>query len=225
MALCLQAQEKTPAQKTITVTGTAEAEVVPDEIYVQVDLREYDKRGVGKIDIETIKTNFLAACKSIGLADSDVSVLRFQGDDTYWQYKRGRKKEPDLKTGISYWVKVTTTKKLDELVDKLDDEDTQNFTIAKTAYSKSAELKKQLYVNAIKAAKDKAIYLTSAIGEHIGEAITIADYDQLYDEKSLLAYNRYIDNIIREDHSGSPANVGFKKMKFQFQVNVVFALK
>ncbi len=44
----------------------AKIEVMPDEIYVQVNFREYDKKGGGKIDIETIKNNFLAACKSLG---------------------------------------------------------------------------------------------------------------------------------------------------------------
>src|SRR6059058_4158196 len=66
-----------PPQKTISVNGSAQKEVTPDEIYVQVSLREYDKKGDGKVDIETIKNNFLAACKSIGLNDSDVVVQSY----------------------------------------------------------------------------------------------------------------------------------------------------
>src|ERR1700733_4227550 len=88
-AMCVNAQEKQTTQKTISVTGTAEAEVVPDEIYVQVDLREYDKKGIGKIDIETIKSIFLAACKSIGIADKDITVQSYGGKDAaYWQIKK-----------------------------------------------------------------------------------------------------------------------------------------
>ena len=34
-----------PPQKTISVNGSAQKEVTPDEIYVQVSLREYDKKG------------------------------------------------------------------------------------------------------------------------------------------------------------------------------------
>jgi len=34
-----------PFPKTISVTGSAEMEIIPDEIYVQVDLREYKKNG------------------------------------------------------------------------------------------------------------------------------------------------------------------------------------
>ncbi|MDQ3681647.1 MAG: hypothetical protein M3352_01075 [Bacteroidota bacterium] len=45
--------------KTTTVTGSAEMEVIPDEIYVQVDLKEYEKKGQSKVNIETIKKRFL----------------------------------------------------------------------------------------------------------------------------------------------------------------------
>jgi len=231
LILACAAQEKPSAQKTITVTGTAEAEIVPDEIYVQVDLREYDKRGVGKIDIETIKTNFLTACKSIGLADSDVSVQGYQGQDAYWQYRRSKKKDPDLKASISYWVKVTNTKKLDELVEKLDDEATQNFSIAKTAYSKQTELKKQLKIEAIKAAKAKAVYLAEAIDEHIGGAVSISEGLDRVDVPGYVPQTRYTNflanaNYRSEDASdGQSGSIGFKKIKFQFQVDVVFALQ
>ena len=34
-----------PYPKTITVNGSAELEIVPDEIYVMVDLKEYEKKG------------------------------------------------------------------------------------------------------------------------------------------------------------------------------------
>jgi uncharacterized protein YggE len=222
------AQEKTMTPKTISVTGTAEEQVVPDEIYVQVDLREYDKRGVGKVDIETIKSNFLTACKSIGLGDSEVSLNGFEGNN-YWQYKRSRKHNPDLKAGVSYWVKVTNVQKLDELVDKLDDEATENFTIAKTAYIKETELKKQLKIEAIKAAKAKADYLSAAIDEHIGGAITITDenetVDNVYPQTQYFANSANIAFKKASIEDEASTNVGFKKIKFQFQVNVVFALK
>ena len=66
-------------QKTINASGIAEMEVVPDEIYVQVQLREYDKKGGSKVDIDAIKNNFLKAAASIGLSENDISVQGYQG--------------------------------------------------------------------------------------------------------------------------------------------------
>ena len=41
-----------PYPKTISVNGSAELEIVPDEIYVQVDVKEYEKKGQGKVTID-----------------------------------------------------------------------------------------------------------------------------------------------------------------------------
>ena len=73
------AQTPNPYPKTITVTGSAEMEVVPDEIFVQVHLKEYEKKGAGKVNIETIKRDFLNNVKALGIADSLISISAFDG--------------------------------------------------------------------------------------------------------------------------------------------------
>ena len=145
-AMHAMAQEAKPAQRIISVNGSSEMEVVPDEIYVQVDLREYTKKNGDKVDINTIKNNFLEACKSIGLTEKEVTVQGYQGyDNNYWWWKKN-KKNPDMKASISYWIKVSKVDMLDALVDKMDDEATQNFFIAKASYSKMDEVKKDLKI-------------------------------------------------------------------------------
>src|SRR4026208_514878 len=76
-----------PFPKTITVSGSAEMEIIPDEIYVNITLREYQKKGDDKKDIETIKTNFLEACKSSGLPDSAISIFSYTGYGNYFAYR------------------------------------------------------------------------------------------------------------------------------------------
>ncbi|MEP7317326.1 MAG: SIMPL domain-containing protein [Panacibacter sp.] len=220
------AQEVKPVQRTISVSGSSQIEIVPDEIYVQVDLREYNKKNGDKIDINSIKNNFLAACKSIGLTDKDVTVQSYQSyDNNYWMIKKNKKQNPDLKASISYWVKVSKTEKLDELVDKMDDEATQNFFIAKASYSKMDELKKEMKIAAVKAAKEKAIYLSEVIGEHIGEAVTINDPTEVNNYPQPYYANTTMQRAVAADVSEPALNVDFKKMKIQFEVSVVFALK
>lgn len=219
------AQENKPLQKTISVNGSSEIEVVPDEIYVQVDLREYTKKNGDKIDINTIKNNFLAACKSIGLTDKDVTIQSYQGyDNNYWWWKKNKKQNPDMKAGISYWIKVSKVDMLDALVDKMDDEATKNFFIAKASYSKMDEVKKDMKIAAVKAARDKAIYLAESIGEHIGEAVTINEPMEINNPPRPLYANVMMEKAA--DSGGAPAmDVDFKKIKIQYEVNVVFALK
>jgi uncharacterized protein YggE len=217
--------------RTINVNGSAEMEIVPDEIYVQVELREYDKKTAGKtekVDIDKIKNDFLSAAKSLGLKDEDVVVQGYSGyDQNLWWVKKNKKANPDMKASISYLVKLNTVAKMDELVKKLDDEATQNFYIQKVSHSKLTELKKQLKIQAVKAAKEKAEYLAEAIGEKVGHAISINDPNEVgYYPPRVVYANTMMKSEAVSDQSSAPAmNVDFKKMKLQFDVQVTFALQ
>lgn len=227
LSIDAKCQEIQKFPKTINVAGTAEMEVVPDEIYVIVELREYDKKGGSKVDITALKNDFIKTTLATGIPETDISVQGYQGwDGNYWLYKRNKKKNPDLKASITYQVKLSTTKKMDELVEKLDDEATQNFYIARVAHSKVQEYKKQLKIQAVKAAKDKAIYLADAIGEKVGEAITINDPNEVGYYPAPMYANKMMKNqVMAEATQDAGPQIDFKKIKLQFDVNVVFALK
>jgi uncharacterized protein len=130
--------QQTPANpfpKTITVTGSASMDIIPDEIYVNALLREYQKKGESKKDMETIKANFLASCKAAGIADSAISIVSYTGYNNYYLLRKNKKKSPDLFASITYQIKFSSSKQMDELVDKLDDEATESFDIAYTSHS------------------------------------------------------------------------------------------
>ena len=222
-----------PFPKTITVSGSAEMEIVPDEIYVNITLREYQKRGDNKKEIETIKTAFLENCKAIGLPDSVISIISFTGFNNYYSFKK-RKKDPDMQSSITYQVKFKSSELMDKLVEKLDDEATQNFVIASTSHSKMTEFRRQLKIKAVQAAKDKGIYLTEAVSERLGEAITIIEPDEsnntLAFANGFASNNAYSQtNLSFRDssrsESGAEQEIDFKKIKLRYEVSVVFALK
>lgn len=219
-----------PFPKTITVSGTAEMEIVPDEIYVQVDLREYKKRGGEKEDLETIKTSFLKSCNLVGLPDSVISIASYEGlnSPNWW---RKRKKDPDLYATISYQIKFSSSKKMDELIDKLDDEATSNFRIVRTWHSKMSEYRKQLKIAAVKAAKDKGVYLTEAINEKLGQAITITEPEEdfQYQTSNQFKTSNFVarkDGIGYGESSGNGSDgLDFKKLRLRFQVSITYALQ
>ena len=220
-----------PFPKTIAVTGSAEMEVIPDEIYVQVDLREYKKKGEEKTDLDKIKTDFLAICKAAGIADSNISVASYDGYNMANIWRR-RKKDPDLLSSISYQLKFNNTKLIDDLVNRLDDEATNNFSIIKTSHSKITEHRKQLKIMAVKAAKEKAIYLSESVNEQLGAAITINEPEESTSSDVLSA--RYKSNVpAYENVSMKEARaygindngVDYRKIKLRFEVKVLYALK
>ena len=219
------AQERTPFPRTITVNGSAEMEIVPDEIYVQVHLKEYEKKGSGKLTIDKIRQSFLAAVRSLGLPDSSVSVSGYDANNNPWWRKKNKKEE--LYATITYQVKLRNTAQVDQLVDKLDDNATQNFYISRTTHSRLDEFRRNLKIQAVRAAREKAQYLSDAVNEKVGVAVTInepGEYFQPY-------YNDMASNrIMKAEMAQSTAaaeqpQADFKKMKMRYDVTVVFELK
>jgi len=224
-----------PFPKTIAVTGSASMEVIPDEIYVQVDLREYKKRGEDKTELEKIKSDFLANCKAVGIADNDISVASYDGYNLANIWQR-RKKDPELLASIAYQIKFNNTKLIDELVNKLDDQATNNFRITRTSHSKIVEYRKQLKVQAIKAAKEKAVYLTEAVNEQLGQAIEINEPEETVSSDIVTGtyrdrYKAVNENVVRLDqgknayYGVADDGVDYRKIKLRFEVKVLYALK
>ncbi|HMU10084.1 MAG TPA: SIMPL domain-containing protein [Ferruginibacter sp.] len=224
-----------PFPKTISVTGSASMEIIPDEIYVQVDLREYKKKGEDKTELEKIKTGFLANCRSVGIADNDISVASYDGYNLANIWQR-RKKDPELLASISYQVKFNNTKLIDDLVNKLDDQATNNFRITRTSHSKIVDYRKQLKVQAVKAAREKAVYLTEAVNEQLGQAIEINEPEESISSDVVSSayrdrYKAVTENVVRLDqgknayYGVTDDGVDYRKLKLRFEVKVLYALK
>jgi uncharacterized protein len=220
-----------PFPKTINVTGSAEMELVPDEIYVNIHLREYEKRGDPKMTLDKIKDNFFKICKEAGIADSSLSIASYGGYDR-WYWKQAKKgKAPDLNASIVYQVKFSNSKMMDELVDKLDDEATQSFTISYVSHSKIREYRTNLKLMAIKAAKEKANSFANTIGETLGGAISITEPEDM--ETGSNVYKQSQSNMVSNQGYYNKSSAGdiinpelmFKKIKLRYEVNAQFALK
>lgn len=240
LALCLfmaarsqSSSSANPFPKTITVTGSAEMLVIPDEIYVNIILREYQKKNQDKKELEIIKTDFLNSCREAGLADSSISIQSYTGYSNYYWLRKKKKRDSDLMASITYQVKFSNSKEMDQLIEKLDDDATVSFDIAYTSHSKIIEFRRQLKIQAVKAAKEKGIYLTEAIGEKLGGAITVKEPEDPALTNQAYAGNIQIRGInsLNSNFSYKPGDndksvdVEFKKMRLRFEVEVIFAIQ
>lgn len=132
---------------------------------------------------------------------------------------------------ITYQIKFSNTKLIDQLVDRLDDEATNNFTIVRTSHSKIVEYRRQLKIQAVKAAKEKANYLAESVNEKVGEAITIEEpQEYAASDVSNNIYKSNISmlenvNIKAESYGIANGSVDYRKIKLRFEVKVLYALK
>jgi uncharacterized protein len=222
---CGSRETKTEPPK-ITVTGSAEMEIVPNEIYMNFTLKEYlgPKR---KVKLDTIKSEFLKLCKVTGVADSNISISGYTGNenwDYYWYKKHNR---PDFMGSISYIVKVSSADKLYKIVAGLNEDAIDNFYISKTSHSKIEQYRKEVKTKALIAGKTKAEYLAKSIGEDLGEALLIQEVDNSYGY--YYSNERENNNIVSQtalsaesDNTTSPS---FQKIKLRYEMKVEFKLK
>ena len=217
------AQAVNPIQKRISVTGTAEMEVVPDEIYFRIVLKEYLK-DKNKVTLEKLEKELTQAVTAAGIAKEDFMVEQVSG----YSWSKKKKDDAELYNSKTFIIKVSKPEKIDEVLNKANAESIYSVGIRNYSHSKIEEFKKQLKIQAIKAAKAKAGYLLEAIDEKLGSVLEVSEYDNnniggFYMEPAQISNNAYMQyNSSAADEYSS---VGFQKIKLQFQVSAVFAIQ
>lgn len=156
-------------QPYIEVTGQVEKEIIPDEIYLRIELDESDKKG--RISIEKQENLMIKKLKSLGLdLDKDFSVLDFSG-----YYKRKFLSSNEVTKRKSYQLIVHDGKTLGEVFKTLDDLDVSNIMVTKVDHSNIEALKRENKINALSIAKNKANDYALVIEQSIGKALYIQE--------------------------------------------------
>lgn len=207
-------------RRKIEVTGIAEKEVTPDIINVSISLKEY-LDGKKKITIAQLEQQLEKAVNEAGIAKEDFTVNNVSS----WNYIIEKKKNPDFLASKQYGIKFRDLNKYNQILSKIDPKGVQSTNIDSYDYSKAIELKKELKIQALLAARDKATYLVTALGDKLGGAINIAETDNsyypqpMYKTANMMVRAEAADTIVPE------SDIDFKKIKLSFQIQAVFEIK
>lgn len=158
-------------QNYIEVTGVAYKEVVPDEIYLTVQINEKDNKG--KESLEKLERDMLAKLKSLGI-DTKQDVML---NDLTSNFKFFFLKRTDIFTSKEYTVKVNNAGLAGKVISGLSDIGISNVALDRVEYSKEEELKMEVKRMAILNAKEKANLLVGALDQQVGKALHIQEFD------------------------------------------------
>lgn len=209
----------------IEVTGIAEKEVIPDEIYIKIIIRErYINRT--KVTIEEQEEKLKAAVKSIGidltnlfLSDANADYVKIS-----WQKK-------DVLTKKDYTLKVSNATSVGQVFQELERLEITDASVLKVNHSKIDSLRKEVRIMAIKAAKEKADYLLKAIGEQTGKPLIVTETPQpnIREEIARMPLRSSANFISIDDVPASNGNkvqeIQFQKIKLSSGVYVKFSIK
>jgi len=222
-ALSQNAEKNFIDQNYIEVTGKAEMEIVPDLIYLNIILSEKDNKN--KQSLDEIDKSLRNKLTEIGIDISkDLSVKDFSSN-----FKYNWINQADIILTKEYQLIVHDTRTLQKVYLELQNLGISNVSTKKIDHSKIDQYRKEVKVNAIKAAKEKAEFLCYSINQTIGKAIFIQELDNGNIMNALSARAAGVNVHLRgsSDYQGelSTPDVEFEKLNLQYSILIRFELK
>ena len=213
-----------PLVKKIEVTGSAEQEVLPDEIFVTVSLREYfkDKDNKNRVDMMVLEKQLQKAVEEAGIPKENFTIGTLNGYREWW----GKKKPTTFLESKSYIIKVPNLYKIDGIISKVDDKGIAYTNIDRYEFSKIEQLRKEIKIKALQAAKEKAKYLLEGIGEQMGEALDITEIDQSYSPQPVYSNMMMRSARVEASSDAMPeSTVDVQKIKVRYEMRASFRIK
>jgi uncharacterized protein YggE len=208
-----------PKVRTIEVTGSAELEIAPDEVYLSVTLREYMK-DKNKVTLNEIDKEFKKVLADVKIDLKDVAV---EGANGYYDYEYWRNRKTDFLAAKTYVVKLPDLEKYNILMEKMGSRGVESAYLQRTDNSKIETYRQQVKINALKAAKEKAKMMLESIGEQLGEVMLIREINQGYYPPVMYKSNMAMSAESADGGGGAP--VEMQKIKLRYEVEVHFKIK
>lgn len=216
-----QAQSNFDARKFIEVTGSAEMTIQPDEIELEIILVEYDKNGQ-KVKLKTVENEFYEILKKNSINTNSLTLN--SSEAYYWWYWWSYRDRPYTRKTLNLNLSKETN--ILKLVEDLNKKWIESIRIASTKNKDIQKYRKEVKIEAVKAAKEKATYLLESVGEQIGNVISIEEIPEnnnyWYKNSNLLS-NSIMSPNSTNDNDDAIKNVA--SIKLRYEIKAKFEIK
>lgn len=211
-----QQQEAFPSY--VEVTGVAEKEVAPNEIYLAITINERDSKG--KISVDEQQREMLAALKKLGVKpDEQLKML----DLTSSYFKRG-----NALARAQYELKLSSAVEVARVWRALDELGISQVTVSRATHTDIELFKAETRTEAMRAARDNARALAEAIDQQIGKCFWIADYSSPVRTTFAVANIKargVMEDSLSFDEAVEEEGLEFQTIKLQHRVQAKFVLE
>lgn len=220
-SLAASAQTDNTYPSFIQVTGQAELEIEPNEIYIKIIIDESTSKG--KVSVTEQEKKMITELKKLRIdTEKDLKVGDMSGELQTYVLRKDK-----VQTSKTYILKVDSADMLGKVFKSLADININNMSISKVTRSDLAQLKARLRAEAIKDAKANAETLAGAIGQKIGKAFNITDYNSfsggeiMYDYAPVSRMQASAAGVAQEEDD----SLVFRNLKLNYSVNARFVLE
>ncbi len=207
-------------QPYMEVTGKAEMEVIPNEIYLQIQLNESDTKN--KVSLQVQEQRMIEALQDLGIdTQKDLRIK-----DAFSNFRRKIFSQNDILLSKKYELLVHDGVTAGKVLLALEKIDIANVSIDRVDHSEIEKFRRQVKVNAIKVAKEKAQELAQAIGQTAGKALYVqeVDFGGFAPQYSNIALNQSAGSF-DTGMKDKVASLDFETIKLQYTILCRFELK
>ena len=192
-------------------------EVTPDLIYLKIVISEQDARNRQSVNRQ--EQAMLKALEKLGIDTKTDLLIR----DLSSNYKFYFLKSKDIMLSKEYQLLVHDGKMAGRVLMELENIGISNVSVMKEDHSRMEELRLEVKVAAVKEAKKKAAAMAGAVGQQIGRALFIQEFDSppVYYRNQNVMLMKAANDVSSE----SIADLDFEKMRLEYSVLVKFELK
>lgn len=216
MSISAMAQTEGIYASYIQISGRAEMEVIPNEVYLSIVIDEQDSKG--KLSIEDQQRKMVASLKKLGIdVDKNLTVMNMMSE----AFKRR-----DAVTSANYELMVSKPAMVGKVYNALNELDITKINVDRITHSDLDEYSDQLRVKALKNAKTKAAEMAEAIGQTIGKCFYI--YDSNNRPRPMYQNMAEMTRMGASANSGGASNsenLDFKKIALEASVSTKFILE
>jgi len=231
---CNQNLNQPAKERTIEVSGIAEKEVEPDEVYFTLTVQEY-KKGGKKISLDAMEKYLIRRAHSIGIKKEDLKLDNLTAYSyNYYYYGYSYKRRDDIYATGNYRIKLKSTVQMDKLLDKNDSINVTYAYLSSFSTSKKEQYNDELREKALKITRDKAIKLLAAVGEEVGQVVAITDEGNSKTGGTYYPYGYYYGGAeersanyssLNATASASEPGVSPRNIKLRAEMKVVYKIK
>ncbi len=206
----------------IEVEGSADTLVVPDMIYLKIEIDER-MDGKTKISIEDQEEEMKKTLIANGISLEELSLSDANTDIVQVKWKK------QVLSKSNYLLKLSSAKEVAMVFEKLNEIKINNIYIEKVNHTKYNAIVKEVEIKAIKNAKHKADYLLHAIGETTGKSLIIRQNNNAYPYPVMRTLAA--PTAMQYDENGSSEikverlDIQFSKIKISSNIFVKFEVK
>lgn len=211
-------------ERTITVTGSADATLTPDEVTLTIQIAEYykeqydpnvkEKDYKNLVKIAEIEKPIMDLLKKSGVADS---CIHFSYMNTSWRWYYYEEKKPvNFEKTLS--IKFKDFNKAVALIEQLDTKGINSLSLGDFHSSKEQQMRKDLKAEALKNAQEKAQNMLAKIDHQLGDVVSIKeldDNDNNWYWRNPISQSSLSNSSYSEAAVSSPASPQDIKMRYE----------